>query len=182
MRISQTPTLDHMYRIGMAGFGQAELIEGLLLAQPGRILDIGCGPQGHHVTNLARFGTFIAAADHDCLTVAEARADVRADDASWLVADAYRLPFLSNTFQHVIGLGLLAYIHEPSLLLRELARLTTWMGTIILTTSSSRPREPVLEGATHAGLRLLLENDAPCPAASGETKRRTLFVFQVAAT
>jgi ubiquinone/menaquinone biosynthesis C-methylase UbiE len=182
MRIVLGPTLEHMYRFGMAGLGQAGLIEKILSADKGNILNVGCGPQGHHIANLVHWTTFMVAADHDLTTLSEARRDVPVGTAYWLAADAYRLPFLSNTFQHVIGLGLLAYINEPHLMLEEFARLISANGRIVLTTSSSRPRDPVLAGAHHAGLRLVLENDAACPSASGPFKRRTMFVFANSST
>ena len=46
---------ERHYRFGLAGAEQADIIQGHLERQQGVLLDIGCGPQGRHVTNLANF-------------------------------------------------------------------------------------------------------------------------------
>jgi len=178
MQIPQTEWERVHYRLGLAGEGHADIIEMRLAEHRGVLLDIGCGPQGHHAGNLAKWCRYLVAADKDLGMVESASRDYLLSSISFVAANAYDLPFSEAAFDGVIGLGLLAYITEVEQLLRELRRVTRRGGRIILTDSVVRDRRRVLAAAEATDLRLLDEAEGLCPAASGPIKRRYLWVLE----
>jgi ubiquinone/menaquinone biosynthesis C-methylase UbiE len=178
MEVTQTPWELRHHRFGLAGEGQADLIETYLAARPGMLLNVGCGFHGHHVDNLARLCKWQFAVDREPKMVSRSATNHRADNVSYAVADGYNLPFRGPRFDCVIALGLLAYITEIGKLLTEFRRVITSAGIIVLTDSVSRSKESVFEAAKKSALKLLEDAENSCPAASGGIKRRRLFVFE----
>ena len=68
--------LEH-YRLGLAGEGQADVIEKHLARHRGVVADVGCGPQGQHASNLARLCRWLIAVDKDPGMVRAASLDSR---------------------------------------------------------------------------------------------------------
>ncbi len=178
MEIPQTEWERRHYRFGLAGQGQADIIEARLAEHRGVLLDIGCGCQGHHVANLAKWCRRVVAADKDPQMVKLASLDEVPPNVSFIAADAFKLPFADGMFDDVIGLGILAYITEAERLVLELRRVTRRGGRIMLTSSVARDKRPVLAAGSAACLRLVHDVEGYCPAASGPVKQRYLLVFE----
>ncbi len=179
MQIPVSPWEFRHYRFGLAGEGQADFIQELLSHRRGVVLDIGCGPQGHHVANLAAHSAFLIAADRDIRMVQSAIADFMSrPNAAYLVADAGSLPLKSGSVDYVVSLGMFAYIEDPGPVFAELRRVTRRDGFVIVSNSVARPKPPLVKAAAAAGLRLVHDAEGKCPAASGPIKRRYLCVFK----
>src|SRR5439155_2663650 len=110
---------QHHYRFGLAGEGQADIIEKHLRRRKGWGLNIGCGPQGTQLTNLAAFCTQLVAAGQEYGMLESAARDRVPRNVSFVVADAHHLPFIASSFSHVLALGLFAYIRQPEIVFRE---------------------------------------------------------------
>ncbi len=179
MEIPVSPWERWAYRFGLAGEGQADLIERALIREPGTVLDIGCGPQGRHAANLAALSKLLIAADKDSGMVRSARSDrPMPTNVRFLVADAFNLPFSCNSIDHVIALGLFAYVKEPDGVLGEFRRVIRRHGKIFASNSVAHERGMLIRAATAVGLRLTHDLEGRCPAASGPVKRRYLCVFE----
>ena len=167
----------HHYRFGLAGEGQADIIQSELERRPGRVLTVGCGYSGEKIDNIARHCLLLIAADRSLQVVQRAAINVIQTNVHLLAADVQQLPFASDSFEHVLALGLFAYIPEPSTVLRELRRVCHPGGTVMITDAVRHPREPLRVAAASAGFEVLCEHEGYCPAASGETKRRYLIAL-----
>jgi ubiquinone/menaquinone biosynthesis C-methylase UbiE len=178
MEIPQSEWERIHYRLGLAGEGQADIIEKRLAEHRGMLLDIGCGCQGHHVSNLAKWCRRVVAADMDPGMIKVASLDEVPSNVYFVAANAFSLPFLDAMFDDVVGLGILAYIAEAERLFRELRRVTRRGGRVMLTNSVARDKRPVLVAASAACLQLVDDVEGYCPAASGPVKRRYLLVFE----
>ena len=55
----------HHYRFGLAGEGQADVIQGYLDARRGRVLYVGCGPRIEILLNVNAHCSELIAADKD---------------------------------------------------------------------------------------------------------------------
>jgi len=99
-------------------------------------------------------------------------------NVGFLVANAYHLPLASESVDHVVALGMLAYVTEPERVFLEFYRVLRGSGMVMVSNSVSREKAPVVRAASASGLRLTHESEGFCPAASGPIKRRYLCVFQ----
>jgi ubiquinone/menaquinone biosynthesis C-methylase UbiE len=168
----------HHYRFGLAGEGQADIIERMLRLRIGRVLNVGCGRDGRKVETLAACcGTQIAL-DHDENMVAAARSCCGAHNVHFVVADGHRTPFADNSMDHVVALGLFAYVIDRMAMFTELRRVCRPGGTVMVTNAALRPKDEHREAGEAAGLRLIEEAEGYCPAAVGDVKRRYLLVFE----
>lgn len=165
------------YRFGLAGEGQADVIQARLDATFGMVLDIGCGPYRDSIAALADHASMLIAVDHSPLVIGEAARKAGHERVRFLVAEAVGLPLRSGAAQHVLALGLFAYISEPGPVIAEFARVCRPNGDIVITNAVRHAREPILEAAEAAGLELVDHREDFCPAASGTVKRRYLLVF-----
>ena len=168
---------SHHHRFGLAGEGQADAIEQALRTHRGRVLNVGCGLDGRKIARLALHCHSHVALDHEVGILTVARSTCDADNASFITADAHSLPFLSDSVDHVIALGLFAYINDPVHVLREFRRVCCPDGYVMITNSVSRPKAEHRAAGVEAGLTVVDEAEGYCPAASGDTKRRYLLVF-----
>jgi ubiquinone/menaquinone biosynthesis C-methylase UbiE len=178
MHIPQSAWALEHHRFGLAGEGQADVVEKFLDQYRGVVADVGCGPQGQHASNLARMCQWLVAVDKDPAMVRAASLDPKSPNIAFVAANAYDLPFPVAAFDSVVALGLLAYITDITRLLAEFGRIVRKGGIIMLTDSVSRSDGPVLSAGEAAALRLVEQSEAHCPAASGSIKRRRLFVFE----
>jgi SAM-dependent methyltransferase len=170
------------YRFGLAGEGQADIIEGFFKRSPGVVLHVGCGPLRRHVINLAALSTLLIAIDKNIRAVQSARAEHPIpSNAVFLVGNAEALPLARSSVDYVLALGLFAYFRNEGAqgaLLSELRRVTKRQGLVIVSNSVAYPKARLVKAASAAELRLLQDNEAFCPAASGENKRRYLCIFE----
>lgn len=82
----------------------------------GRVLDIGCG-EGRHALAFAASGHPVIALDYEPLAVELARDRAACfsgrADIGWLVADAFEMPFGSETFYVAVDYGVFHHIKVP---------------------------------------------------------------------
>lgn len=104
-----------------------------------RILDVGCGA-GHTAVSLARRGF-----DVDALDCEQAMLDMvarRAQEAGVPVkpglGDAHELPFGDHTFDVVLSLGLIPWLHSPKKALAEMRRVLKPGGFLVISSDNSQ--------------------------------------------
>jgi ubiquinone/menaquinone biosynthesis C-methylase UbiE len=165
------------HRFGLAGEGQADIIQDFLQRYPGRVVSIGCGLHGGKIARLAEHCKSLVAMDKDPGMVKSAEATCRTTNVVFLVADAHNLPFADCSADHVVALGLFAYINDTVRVLREFHRICRRSGHVMITNSVSRPKEQHREAGLEAGFTLVEEAEGYCPAASGNIKQRYLLLF-----
>ena len=164
------------YRFGLAGEGQADIIQTYLDCDPGRVLDIGCGPWGKCARNLAlHSGIFIAAAK-------SLGAGLLIDDPAnirLLMTDARCLCLADESIDHIVALGLFAEVPEieTAQVFAEFYRVCRVSGELILTNSVRLRREFYCELGRRQGFHLLEEHEGYWPAVTGDIKGRYLLVF-----
>lgn len=141
--IYREPTVDGFgYRRRMAT--AMSWIEGLGLPDKARVLEVGSGA-GLVSVELAERGLSVTAID----TVAEmnvfadrlARERGVDQDVRTLLADVHELPFEAQSFDLVIALGVLPWLHTPELALTEMARVLR-PGACLLITADNALRLP----------------------------------------
>lgn len=168
----------HHYRFGLAGEGQADIIERYLTTKRGSLLNIGCGPRGDKIRNLAGHCESLIAADISPAAINLARVERSHRRISYLVTDTRNLALAKNTVDHILALGLFAYIRDIGGVLREFYRVCRGGGYLMITNSVVHPIEQYIEESSGVGFRLIEKQEGYCPAASGDVKRRYLLVFQ----
>ena len=169
--------IEKHYRFGLAGESQANIIARLLSSRPGRVLDLGCGPEPRHVVNLSYHSKLLVAADHDYQMVIVAARRPEVTNIRLVAAEAYTLPFAARSFDHIVALGLFAYINDPGTVFREFRRVARPSANVLLTNSVARPKQPLIDAANAAGFTLSMQDESFCPSASGGVKMRYLLVF-----
>ncbi len=165
------------HRFGLAGEEQADIIQHFLERYPGRVLNIGCGLHGGKIARLAEHCKSLVAIDKDRGMVKSAETSCGAANVVFLVADAHNLPFADCSADHIVALGLFAYINDTLRVLREFHRVCRGNGHVMITNSVSRSKEHHREAGVEAGFTVVDEREGYCPAASGNIKRRYLFLF-----
>jgi ubiquinone/menaquinone biosynthesis C-methylase UbiE len=165
------------HRFGLAGEGQADTIQRRLESRRGRVLNIGCGPWGDKINNLAKHCALLVCADESPGCLAIAARGVTEPTVRLLAADVHELPFQDGCFDHVLALGLFAYVRDPTRVMAELRRICCLGGSVMLTNAVRHHREPLLESAAAAAFGVVDDIEGYCPAASGDVKRRYLLVF-----
>jgi ubiquinone/menaquinone biosynthesis C-methylase UbiE len=134
---------------------QAAVLNGLDAAglRPGaRVLEIGCGA-GHLTAELAARGLRVEAVDSSpaMVEITTRRLRERGFEqrrASVGTADVHALPFAASSFELVVAVGVIPWLHSPGDAIREMARVLCPSGEIIITadnrarlTSFTDPRE-----------------------------------------
>lgn len=111
---------------------QIELVLAMLVGERGRILDIGCAAGGE-IPMLQSRGFSVVGIDLSPVMLAFARRRF-ADTCEVLLcrADIERLPFASQSMDHVVCLGVLEYLSDYSLALAEINRVLRPGGLAIL--------------------------------------------------
>ena len=125
----------HQQRIQLAlrWLDECELPRGL------RVLDVGCGA-GILAVDLARRGHVV-----DGLDASQAMIELAsqvlvdagvADSVRVRVGDAHNLPFPTSSYDFVISLGVLPFVHTPSLALTEMARVVKPNGHVLVSSDN----------------------------------------------
>jgi SAM-dependent methyltransferase len=123
-----------------------QLVETLGLPRESRILELGCG-SGDLSVRLALAGYAVTATDtveamrqrtHD-------RAKVNGLEIQTLYADAHALPFPNGTFDVVVLLGVIPWLHAPRDALTEVARVLGSDGFAIVSADNARRLNEVLD-------------------------------------
>jgi D-aspartate ligase len=115
-----------------------------------RVLDLGCGA-GHTSVALAARGYHVNAVDLAPEMVALVDASARSAGLSALsaaVGDAHALDFDSGSFDLVVALGLLPWLHGEVHALAEMARVLRRGGWLILTADAAAPLHRLIDPRT----------------------------------
>ena len=123
-------------------------IDELGLAPDSRVLEIGCGA-GFLSVALAKEGMHVYATDAAEAMVELARQHVQEAGVAELVtvdaADVYDLDFADGSFDLVIALGVIPWLAQPELAIREMARVTQAEGYILLTADNKMRIDNLLD-------------------------------------
>jgi ubiquinone/menaquinone biosynthesis C-methylase UbiE len=125
------------------------MLSALAVPVTATVLDAGCGP-GNLVAELARRYGRVCAMDASSRMVAIARSNAASfHNVSFQVGDVERLPFAADTFDIVCSAGVIEYLPEFEIALREMRRVLRPGGVLILpTTNAAAPAHwlrPLLE-------------------------------------
>ncbi len=152
----------------------------LKLPQSARILEIGCGA-GWMSIDIARRGYTVDATDTSEAMLTTAAGHAREagfeDRVRVQAADLHQLQYPNETFDAVVGLGVITWLHDPARALKELRRVLKPDGHAILTVINlyrlshlldplhSPPLRPLKEGVKSVliSLRLKKRNTLPLP-------------------
>lgn len=111
-------------------------IDELRLRAGSRVLELGCGA-GVLAVDLARRGLIVDAVDVNPAMIELAQQEVEsahvADRVKLGIADAHDLPFSAASFDLVIALGVIPFLHTPARGLREIARVLAPQGRALFT-------------------------------------------------
>jgi ubiquinone/menaquinone biosynthesis C-methylase UbiE len=141
----------------------------LALAPESRILELGCGA-GVLAVDLARRGFLVHAVDVNSAMIDLAHREVETAGVgarvSLGIADAHELPFDQRTFDLVVALGVIPFLHAPGQGLREVARVLTDGGFVVFSNDNrhrldhlldprlSPPFQPLRRGVRSALVRI----------------------------
>ena len=115
-----------------------ELVMRMTPPRPGRVLDVGAGP-GVFTRQLLERGASCAVVDVSLQMIAAARRQFPdALDAKFIVGDVDRLPFADGAFDVALCVGVLQYLSSPLLAIRELARVVSPGGRVVVTFPNER--------------------------------------------
>jgi ubiquinone/menaquinone biosynthesis C-methylase UbiE len=113
--------------------------EQLALPKGSRLLDIGCGA-GMATVALARQGYFVSAMDTAQGMVEQTRQHAMdagvADRVSTSLGDVHRLAFPSDHFPLVLAMGVIPWLPEPEVAIREMARVVEPGGYLLTNTDN----------------------------------------------
>jgi D-aspartate ligase len=155
----------HQYRLALA----LECVDRLGLPQGARVLEIGSGA-GLAAVALARRGFQVETVDTTAAMLQVVRRHAADAEVAWrvrvILADAHRLPFRTGTFDLVLALGVVPWLHSPAQAAQEMARALRTGGHLVFNADNrarlnrlldpvhSPPLEP-LRRATKAALAAL---------------------------
>jgi SAM-dependent methyltransferase len=126
---------------GPGGAVEDSVTDEFLALQPGdRVLDLACGP-GNITRRLARSvgaSGLIVGVDASATMLAQAVRDTRADQVSYVRADAAQLPFRSSSFDAVCCYAALYLIDDPFAAIAEMIRVLAPGGRVAVLTSCHR--------------------------------------------
>ncbi|MDQ5814928.1 MAG: class I SAM-dependent methyltransferase [Actinomycetota bacterium] len=137
-----------------------EWTDNLALSPEARVLELGCGA-GHTSVALGQRGYSVDAVDSTSAMLQIARikiAEAGLSDVRLSLQDAHRLAFPDATYDLVVALGVVPWLHSPGIAVTEMARVLR-PGGYLLANSDNRARlthtfdprnAPGLEGARRA--------------------------------
>jgi ubiquinone/menaquinone biosynthesis C-methylase UbiE len=116
---------------------QLRIVDRMLTGCAGRLLDIGCG-SGAAVPLLRQRDFDVVGMDFSPEMLAHARRQFRDDGrVTFCRGDAESLPFVSESVDHLVCLGLLEYLDSHEQALREAARVLRPGGTAVFSIPSA---------------------------------------------
>ena len=115
----------------------AHLVSEQNLQSSSRILDAGCGA-GTYVRFLAERGFQSVGMDYSWPSLQRALAADPQKNGRYLGGDAYRLPFLNETFELVVSIGTFQAMENPSQALKEMVRVLRPKGLVVVECLNSR--------------------------------------------
>jgi ubiquinone/menaquinone biosynthesis C-methylase UbiE len=159
-----------------------EWLGALGLAQGARILEAGCGA-GFVSIALAQSGCIVDAMDSTpaMLRMAgKSAADAGVQDRiRWHLADAHALPFQDQTFDAVVALGLIPWLHSEGLALQEMRRVLKRGGHLLITADNNARLNRILDPLScpvlapiRKAAKLLLQRSGSWSPDSGFQPRR----------
>jgi len=109
------------------------LVFSMMRTKSGKALDLGCGT-GNYTLELLKRGFDVVGLDASdgMLEVA------RSKGLNCIKGDAYALPFQDRSFDLVLSVTMFEFIHEPERVLREIHRVLTPGGEVIIGTMNGR--------------------------------------------
>src|SRR5262245_15843642 len=123
-------------------------IEGLDLHPGARVLEVGCGA-GLITVALARNGYTVDALDSTLAMLQMTRSDAAhhrvLDRVRLHAADAHALPFQAHTFDLVVALGVIPWLHSERLALREMQRVLNPGGYLLVTADNNARLNRILD-------------------------------------
>src|SRR5271166_673743 len=155
------------HRFGLAGEGQADIIESLVKSRPGRVITVGCGANGEHIKNLARQTQTLIAVDKCPDAVKKAAAAAGSEpNVRFVVSNARQLCFADESFNDIVALGLFAEVPQGETrdVMTEFSRISKPTGHLMLTNSVLRPIELYRECGVQSGFEVVRECEGHCPA------------------
>ena len=116
-----------------------EWIEELSLPPGARVLDLGCGA-GYTAVALAKRGYRVDALDGEqaMLNMTSSRAQAAGVTLTPALGDAHELKFDPGTFDLVVALGLVPWLHSPHKALREMRRVLKPGGFLVVSSDNRR--------------------------------------------
>lgn len=125
---------DVIYQIRQAV--ALKYVDGLSLPKTARVLEIGCGA-GLMTAALAKRGFLVEAIDHAQsmvdLTIEHAKQAGTVNQINVCTGDIHELSYENQTFDVIIALGVIPWLHDFQKGLAEIARVITPSGYIVLT-------------------------------------------------
>ncbi len=114
------------------------IVERLALSAGAQVLEVGCGA-GDLAVGLAHAGHDVTATDtvEAMLERARQRADGEGISVRLLHADAHSLPFPDASFDLVVALGVIPWLHSPGDAMREVARVLRQGGSAIVSADNA---------------------------------------------
>jgi ubiquinone/menaquinone biosynthesis C-methylase UbiE len=134
----ETPRTRHQFNLAQ----RRDVCLSLVPPTATRILDMGCGP-GAMTIPLVEQGRRVTAIDLSSAMARDTyeRIEQRGGKPSVAIADACALPFASGVFDVVVTTGVLEYVKDAIVALREIHRVLAPCGTLIATMSLPRRLE-----------------------------------------
>ena len=115
-------------------------IDALALPEGSPVLEVGCGA-GATAAELARRGHQVYASDRSPAMLRHTQEHAQTSGVGGLVTpilgDAQRLMFPTGVFDLVLALGVLSWLQEPNLAIKEMARVTRPGGHVLVTSLNS---------------------------------------------
>jgi ubiquinone/menaquinone biosynthesis C-methylase UbiE len=114
-------------------------VESLALAPGSRVLEVGCGA-GFLAIALAQRGLHVHAIDSTESMIEQARQNATQSEVGELltldVGNVYSLAFQDESFDLVIAIGVIPWLKQAELAIREMGRVATRGGYVIFTTAN----------------------------------------------
>ena len=155
----------HHYRFGLAGEGQADIIQRYLETHYGNASYVGCGPLIERLQNVSSYCSWLIGVDKNqrCIDLIRTKATHAGINLSGM--DAKELALKSESIDSVLAIGLFAEVREPESVFREFYRVCRPGGHAIVTNSVAHPLRLFVRIGVRSGFRLIQRETGYCPAA-----------------
>jgi demethylmenaquinone methyltransferase/2-methoxy-6-polyprenyl-1,4-benzoquinol methylase len=131
---SRYDRLAEVLSMGQNGRWRRAMVDRIVLASPGRVLDVASGTAGVALQLAGRTGADVVGVDLTLEMLSQGRRNIdaagRSDRVALVAGRAEQLPFPDGTFDALTFTYLLRYVDDPLDTLRELARVVRPGGTV----------------------------------------------------